>query len=233
MPTVLETRRVPILVWGPPPDAGDDGAGRAPRRPAVRLPPHRADARRARRLRHAHRRRARGARRGASRTPSASTSAAACARGKTNVTVEEFLPKRDLILSDIMRSVPTGLEWHKASQESRTDLFDDVPDVPALLSASSTGRRSRSARSAAATTSSSCSATPRASCGRWCTPARATSASRWRALRPPRATSATRPSATRSRSSGGSRTSRSTTRSAPSTWRSWTSACASRRRTAG
>ncbi|HEY3317949.1 MAG TPA: RtcB family protein [Coriobacteriia bacterium] len=52
---------------------------------------------------------------------------------KTNVTVEEFMPRRDTILSDIMRSVPTGFEWHKASQESRTALFDDVPAVGVLL----------------------------------------------------------------------------------------------------
>ena len=51
---------------------------------------------------------------------------------KTNVTAEAFLPMRDAVLNDVQRSVPQGFDWHKASQARRTDLFEDVPDVPAL-----------------------------------------------------------------------------------------------------
>jgi len=52
---------------------------------------------------------------------------------RTGIAVADFLPWRDRILSDIQRSVPQGFEWHRASQADRTDLFDDMPDVPALL----------------------------------------------------------------------------------------------------
>jgi len=52
---------------------------------------------------------------------------------RTGVPVADFLPWRDRILNDIQRSVPQGFEWHRASQAERTDLFDDMPDVPALL----------------------------------------------------------------------------------------------------
>jgi tRNA-splicing ligase RtcB len=96
---------------------------------------------------------------------------------KTNVPTEEFLPVRDAILNDIQRSVPQGFEWHKASQAERTPLFDDVPDVPALKAEIIKAER-QVGRSAAGTTSSRCRSTPTGSCGRWCTPDRATSASR-------------------------------------------------------
>ena len=50
----------------------------------------------------------------------------------TGLPAAEVRPVRDRILSDIQRSIPTGFEWHKASQSGRTTLFDDVPDVPVL-----------------------------------------------------------------------------------------------------
>ena len=52
---------------------------------------------------------------------------------RTNIPAEELRPIRDAILNDIQRSVPQGFEWHRESQASLTDLFDRVPDVPALL----------------------------------------------------------------------------------------------------
>jgi tRNA-splicing ligase RtcB len=52
---------------------------------------------------------------------------------RTNIPADELRPLRDAILNDIQRSVPQGFEWHRASQADRTDLFDRVPDVPALL----------------------------------------------------------------------------------------------------
>jgi len=52
---------------------------------------------------------------------------------RTNVPAAELLPLRDRILNDIQRSVPQGFDWHNDSQADRTDLFEDVPDVPALL----------------------------------------------------------------------------------------------------
>ncbi|MBI5231066.1 MAG: RtcB family protein [Coriobacteriales bacterium] len=51
----------------------------------------------------------------------------------TNVPLKEMLDVRDRILNDIQRSVPQGHEWHRASQAGRTDLFGEVPDVPALV----------------------------------------------------------------------------------------------------
>ena len=51
---------------------------------------------------------------------------------QTGVTAEEFRARRDDVLADIQRAIPQGFEWHRASQASRTDLFDDVPDIPAL-----------------------------------------------------------------------------------------------------
>jgi tRNA-splicing ligase RtcB (3'-phosphate/5'-hydroxy nucleic acid ligase) len=51
---------------------------------------------------------------------------------RTNVPVEEFGPALDSVLNHVLRSVPTGSEWHIRSQRDLTDLFDDVPDVPAL-----------------------------------------------------------------------------------------------------
>jgi len=51
---------------------------------------------------------------------------------KTGVTAEELLPVRDAILHDIQRSVPQGFHWHDTSQADRTDLFDEVPDIPVL-----------------------------------------------------------------------------------------------------
>lgn len=50
----------------------------------------------------------------------------------TGIPYAELRPVKDRILNDIQRSVPTGFEWHKTSQASRTDIFDDMPDVPAL-----------------------------------------------------------------------------------------------------
>lgn len=50
----------------------------------------------------------------------------------TNIPHSEFAPGRDTVLNDVQRSIPTGFEWHKASQADRTDLFDEVPDVDAL-----------------------------------------------------------------------------------------------------
>jgi len=51
---------------------------------------------------------------------------------RTNIGAQEFLGARDLVLNDIQRSVPTGFEWHHASQDARTSLFGEVPDVPPL-----------------------------------------------------------------------------------------------------
>ncbi len=51
---------------------------------------------------------------------------------KTGVTAEELSPLRDVILGDIQRTVPQGFDWHDSSQASRTDLFDEVPDIPIL-----------------------------------------------------------------------------------------------------
>jgi tRNA-splicing ligase RtcB (3'-phosphate/5'-hydroxy nucleic acid ligase) len=50
----------------------------------------------------------------------------------TNIPLAEFAPGRDTVLNDIQRSVPTGFQWHKASQSGRTTLFDDVPDIVPL-----------------------------------------------------------------------------------------------------
>jgi tRNA-splicing ligase RtcB len=50
----------------------------------------------------------------------------------TNIPLVQLAPHRDAILHEIMRAVPQGFEWHKGSQSHRTELFDDVPDVPAL-----------------------------------------------------------------------------------------------------
>jgi len=50
----------------------------------------------------------------------------------TGVSAAEARPARDRILSDIQRSIPTGFDWHDASQAGRTSLFDEVPDVPVL-----------------------------------------------------------------------------------------------------
>jgi tRNA-splicing ligase RtcB (3'-phosphate/5'-hydroxy nucleic acid ligase) len=50
----------------------------------------------------------------------------------TNIPLTEFAPGRDTVLNDVQRSVPTGFEWHKASQTGRTALFDDVPDIVPL-----------------------------------------------------------------------------------------------------
>ena len=51
---------------------------------------------------------------------------------RTGVPVAEFRPVRDAVLSDIQRAVPVGFEHHERSQEDRTALFSDVPDVPVL-----------------------------------------------------------------------------------------------------
>lgn len=51
---------------------------------------------------------------------------------ETNINAADLLPVRDRILNDIQRAVPTGFERHPSSQAGGTDLFDDMPDVPAL-----------------------------------------------------------------------------------------------------
>lgn len=51
---------------------------------------------------------------------------------RTNIPAEELSSALDGVLNDIQRSVPQGFDWHASSQAGRTDLFDDVPDVPAL-----------------------------------------------------------------------------------------------------
>ena len=51
---------------------------------------------------------------------------------RTNIPAEQLMPERDAVLNDIQRSVPQGFDWHRSSQAERTDLFSDVPDVPAL-----------------------------------------------------------------------------------------------------
>lgn len=49
---------------------------------------------------------------------------------RTGVSVRDFLAKRDQVLSDVQRSVPTGFEWNRAAQDD--ELFDRAPDVPVL-----------------------------------------------------------------------------------------------------
>lgn len=51
---------------------------------------------------------------------------------RTNVAVEDLLPERDAILAGISGSVPQGFDWHPSSQAFRTDLFEEVPDIPVL-----------------------------------------------------------------------------------------------------
>lgn len=51
---------------------------------------------------------------------------------RTGITAEALLPVRDAILADIQRAVPQGFHWHETSQADRTDLFDEVLDVPVL-----------------------------------------------------------------------------------------------------
>jgi len=60
---------------------------------------------------------------------------------RTNIPAEELRPLRDEVLNDIQRSVPQGFEWHSASQADRTDLFDRLPDVPALRAESAKAER--------------------------------------------------------------------------------------------
>ncbi len=51
---------------------------------------------------------------------------------RTNIPAKQFLPARDLVLGDVMHSVPQGFDWHHTSQAGRTDLFDEIPDIPPL-----------------------------------------------------------------------------------------------------
>jgi tRNA-splicing ligase RtcB (3'-phosphate/5'-hydroxy nucleic acid ligase) len=51
---------------------------------------------------------------------------------RTNVPLADFMRVRDMVLSDIQRSVPVGFTWHRDSQADRTELFDDVPDIAPL-----------------------------------------------------------------------------------------------------
>ena len=51
---------------------------------------------------------------------------------RTNVPAGEFLRVREAVLGKVQRAVPQGFDWHSSSQADRTDLFDTVPDVPAL-----------------------------------------------------------------------------------------------------
>lgn len=59
----------------------------------------------------------------------------------TGVPASEVRPVRDRILSDIQRSIPTGFEWHKASQAARTALFERLPHVEPLLAEASKAER--------------------------------------------------------------------------------------------
>ncbi len=54
----------------------------------------------------------------------------------TNIPAAEFAGARDTVLNDVQRSIPTGFEWHSDSQEHRTRLFADMPDVESLRSES-------------------------------------------------------------------------------------------------
>ncbi|HEY5541093.1 MAG TPA: RtcB family protein [Coriobacteriia bacterium] len=60
---------------------------------------------------------------------------------RTNIPVTELLPVRDAVLGEVQRAVPQGFDWHSASQAGRTDLFDDVPDVPALRAETAKAQR--------------------------------------------------------------------------------------------
>ncbi len=51
---------------------------------------------------------------------------------RTNVPADALLAGRDLVLSDVQRSIPQGFEWHADSQETRTRLFQDAPEIPVL-----------------------------------------------------------------------------------------------------
>lgn len=48
----------------------------------------------------------------------------------TNVPVKDALAVRDLVFSDVMRSIPAGREWHGRPQDDETGLFERVPNVP-------------------------------------------------------------------------------------------------------
>ncbi|PKQ29831.1 MAG: RtcB family protein [Actinobacteria bacterium HGW-Actinobacteria-10] len=60
---------------------------------------------------------------------------------RTNVPVEALTGELDLVLNRIQRDVPQGFDWHKQSQAFRTDLFDAVPDIPALQAEMTNARR--------------------------------------------------------------------------------------------
>lgn len=51
---------------------------------------------------------------------------------RTGALAADVLPLRERLLADVQRSVPQGFDWHRGSQAPRTDLFDEVPDVPIL-----------------------------------------------------------------------------------------------------
>jgi tRNA-splicing ligase RtcB len=52
---------------------------------------------------------------------------------RTNIPAEELKAARDRVLNQVQRDVPQGFDWHRTSQAHRTGLFDEVPDIPALL----------------------------------------------------------------------------------------------------
>lgn len=51
---------------------------------------------------------------------------------RTGVPLAQMRDARDAILSELLRDVPTGFEWHAGSQAGLTDVFDRMPDVAVL-----------------------------------------------------------------------------------------------------
>ena len=47
---------------------------------------------------------------------------------RTGIDARKVLPRRDEILHDLLRSIPTGFEWHRDSRAGESGIFDDVPD---------------------------------------------------------------------------------------------------------
>lgn len=59
----------------------------------------------------------------------------------TNAPVRDVLPVRDLVLSEVMRGIPAGFEWHDRAQPDEVGLFDDVPASAPLLAELAKARR--------------------------------------------------------------------------------------------
>ncbi len=58
---------------------------------------------------------------------------------KLPVPAESLYEKRNLILNDIQRSIPTGFNWHKAPREH--SIFGSAPDIPVIRAELDNARR--------------------------------------------------------------------------------------------